>query len=100
MTRKLREVEQEILRCSRCGKCRSVCPVFTESLIESQVARGKIALAEAALEERLDVSIVLSDRMTLCLNCKSCVANCPAEVHIAENVRFLRHYINKNAFKL
>jgi glycolate oxidase iron-sulfur subunit len=95
VAKKLRVVEQEILRCSRCGKCRSVCPVFTESLVESQVARGKIALAEAALEERLDVSRVLSDRMTLCLNCKSCVTNCPAEVRTDEIVLAARDHLHE-----
>jgi glycolate oxidase iron-sulfur subunit len=101
VTKKLQDVEQEILRCSRCGKCRSVCPVFAESLVESQVARGKIALAEAALDERLDVSRVLSDRMTLCLNCKSCVANCPAEVRADEIVLAARDHLHekgKNPF--
>jgi heterodisulfide reductase subunit C len=29
-----------------------------------------------------------------------CEANCTADVHIAENVRFLRAYISKEVYKL
>jgi heterodisulfide reductase subunit C len=35
-----------------------------------------------------------------CLLCKMCEVNCPAGVHIAENVRALRHHINRTAFGL
>ncbi len=97
----LERVEEEIRRCSRCGKCRSVCPVFAESLAEAQVARGKIALAGAALDGDIHVSRVLSERMTLCLNCKTCVANCPAEVRADEIVLAARSYLHekgKNPF--
>jgi heterodisulfide reductase subunit C len=33
-----------------------------------------------------------------CLLCKMCEANCPAGVNIAENVRALRHHINRTQF--
>lgn len=35
-----------------------------------------------------------------CLLCKMCEENCPAGVHIAENVRSLRVYINKEVYGL
>jgi heterodisulfide reductase subunit C len=35
-----------------------------------------------------------------CLLCKMCEVNCPAGVHIAENVRALRHHINRTVFGL
>jgi heterodisulfide reductase subunit C len=35
-----------------------------------------------------------------CLLCKMCEENCPAGVHIAENVRSLRHHINRTVFGL
>jgi len=46
----LSSVAKEIAKCSKCGKCRSVCPVFIETGNEGMVARGRIALAEALLE--------------------------------------------------
>ncbi len=35
-----------------------------------------------------------------CLLCGMCAENCPAEVNIADNVRFLRKYINEKKFNL
>jgi heterodisulfide reductase subunit C2 len=35
-----------------------------------------------------------------CLLCKMCEENCPAGVHIAENVRTLRHHIVRTGFGL
>jgi len=100
-SKSLEKVEEEIRRCSRCGKCRSVCPVFAESLAEGQVARGKIALAGAALDKDLDISRTLSRRMTLCLNCKSCVEHCPSEVRVDEIILAARNHLHekgKNPF--
>jgi glycolate oxidase iron-sulfur subunit len=91
----LADVEKEIRRCSRCGKCRSVCPVFAEVLAEPLAARGKIALARAALDGDIRASRVLSDRMTLCLNCKACVTNCPAEVRADEVILGARNYLHE-----
>ena len=35
-----------------------------------------------------------------CLLCKMCEENCPSGVHIAENLRTLRHHINRTVFGL
>jgi heterodisulfide reductase subunit C len=35
-----------------------------------------------------------------CLLCRMCKGNCPAGVHIAENVRTLRHHIVRTGFGL
>jgi len=101
VSKRLEDLEEEILRCSRCGTCRQVCPVFAETLTEVQVARGKIALAGAALDGRIDASRELSRRMTLCLNCKTCVEKCPSGVRADEIVLAARdrlHREGKNPF--
>jgi len=43
----IEEAKKEIAKCAKCGKCRSVCPVFLETGDETRVARGRISLAEA-----------------------------------------------------
>ena len=35
-----------------------------------------------------------------CLLCRMCEEYCPAEVHIVENILYLRRYINEEEFKL
>jgi len=73
-------LEEELARCARCGQCRSVCPVFLETGEESQVARGRIALAEAVLQGRLGLSRRVVESFRSCISCMRCGAQCPTGV--------------------
>ena len=78
----IKKLEDDILRCAKCGLCRSVCPVFIELGRESSVARGKIALIEALAEARLKVTSTLDEKIQCCLLCGTCVENCPSGVRV------------------
>lgn len=88
-------VTGEIERCLKCGLCRSVCPVFAEVLDESGCARGKIALIEALSEDNLTLSRIFSDRLSKCLDCKSCMEACPSGIKVDELVLAARAEIFK-----
>jgi len=86
----LAAVRAELERCSRCGKCRSVCPVFDVSLNEAMVTRGRIELLRAFLEGRLPVTRQLIRYLNSCLKCLRCASICPSGVdfkRVAEAVR-------------
>ena len=78
-------------KCRSCGTCRSVCPVFAEIGTEGSVARGKVALIRSVLEGDADLSEIFEDRVLLCLNCKTCVANCPNSVPVDDLILAARH---------
>jgi heterodisulfide reductase subunit C len=78
--------------CMNCGVCSAVCPMGIELLPRKLFRYVLLGLEEKVLEN--------TETIYSCLLCKMCEANCPARVHIAENVRFLRYYINKKVFKL
>ena len=40
--KKLPPVQEQIMKCVRCGKCRSVCPVFAEIRNETAAPRGHV----------------------------------------------------------
>lgn len=73
-------VEKEIAKCSKCGKCRSVCPVFVEVKSEGMVARGRIALAEALLNGEISDTAKMRRYLWGCLKCLRCVEGCPSAV--------------------
>lgn len=91
----LDRLHAEINRCLKCGLCRSVCPVFAEVLDESACARGKIALAEALVDNNLSLSATFSDRLSKCLNCKSCMEACPSGIKVDELILAARAEIFK-----
>lgn len=80
----LEKYRDEIFCCMRCGNCRAVCPTFAEDMDESMVARGRLGLAEAVLDGRLSTGKVFRDRISSCIDCKSCVVNCPSGVRVDE----------------
>lgn len=69
----------EIMKCVRCGQCRAVCPIFLESGVEGDVARGRIYLVKQLLEGKLD-GADLDRALSRCLACKSCFQECPSGV--------------------
>ncbi len=85
-----RLLAEELELCSRCGKCRSVCPVFAESLNEAMVARGRIELLKALLGGRLRPTRQLARYLNSCVKCLRCASVCPSGVDfklVAEAVR-------------
>lgn len=84
--RELLRRKDEADKCRSCGACRSVCPVFAEVGVESAVARGKVALVKAVLAGDLPLTDVFDEKLQLCLNCKSCVAECPNDVRVDDLV--------------
>ncbi|MBM7855032.1 glycolate oxidase iron-sulfur subunit [Desulfohalotomaculum tongense] len=74
------EIENEIIKCMKCGNCQAVCPLYKETKFEGSVARGKVKLAEAVLKGKLEYTEDLAKIFETCLTCKACSANCPCGV--------------------
>ncbi|MFO7931442.1 MAG: (Fe-S)-binding protein [Thermodesulfobacteriota bacterium] len=80
----LKELEKDLGRCNRCGMCQAVCPLYVETQLEADVARGKIVLVENLGKEILDNPKAVKQRLDRCLLCGSCAAACPAGVPVLE----------------
>jgi heterodisulfide reductase subunit C len=78
--------------CMNCGVCTAVCPMGIEVLPRRLFRYVLLGMEEQVVEE--------TESIYSCLLCKMCEVNCPAGVHIAENVRSLRHHINRKVFGL
>jgi len=78
--------------CMNCGVCTAVCEMGIELLPRKLFRYVLLGIKDRVLE---NIETIYS-----CLLCKMCEVNCPAGVHIAENVRSLRYYINKKVYKL
>lgn len=82
--------------CSKCGKCRQVCPTFLEELKETQVARGRIHLSLRAEEGKLPPAPSLKHALTTCLLCLRCAEHCPNKIDIENIIIPAReHFLDK-----
>ncbi len=80
----VKELEDQLVVCMRCGMCQAVCPVYAETGREADVARGKLALLEGLAQEMFKDPKGVNDRLTRCLLCGSCSANCPSGVKVLD----------------
>ncbi|MFZ5450108.1 MAG: (Fe-S)-binding protein [Thermodesulfobacteriota bacterium] len=80
----VKELDDQIVVCMRCGMCQSVCPLFAETGREADVARGKLALLDGLAQELFANPQGVQDRLTRCLLCGSCAANCPGGVKVLD----------------
>ncbi len=84
LARRVKELEDQLVVCIRCGTCQSVCPLFEQTHREADVARGKLALLDGLGKNMFADARGVDERLNRCLLCGSCAANCPSGVNVVE----------------
>jgi glycolate oxidase iron-sulfur subunit len=84
LARLMKELDDQLVACMRCGLCQAVCPLFAETGREADVARGKLALLSGLAQEILQNPQGVQDHLNRCLLCGSCAANCPSGVKVLD----------------
>jgi len=80
LLRMLGELDDQLVTCMRCGMCQAVCPIYAQTGREFDVARGKLALLDGLAHEMVKDPKGVQDKVSQCLLCGSCAANCPSGV--------------------
>lgn len=80
----VRELEEQLSACTRCGMCQAVCPLYRETTQESSVARGKLAILDGLMREAFKEPHKSLEQLSRCLLCGACEANCPSGVRVLE----------------
>jgi FAD/FMN-containing dehydrogenase/Fe-S oxidoreductase len=86
------ELADEVANCNGCGHCRSefagerMCPIFRATHAEAASPRAKANLLRSLFQEGADPRLFSSDDVRevadLCVNCRMCASECPAQVNI------------------
>ena len=84
LAQSLLELDDMLVSCMRCGLCQAVCPVYTTTMREADVTRGKIALLENLAHSMIADAESVNEKLNRCLLCGSCQANCPSGVRIMD----------------
>jgi glycolate oxidase iron-sulfur subunit len=74
-------------KCTDCGNCRTVCPVFLIKKEEIYSTRGRINLIKGLASKELDPNGEIRERINICLGCGQCVTSCPADVNYPEIIK-------------
>ncbi|MBI5642436.1 MAG: (Fe-S)-binding protein [Deltaproteobacteria bacterium] len=78
---KLNTLKDEILKCVKCGTCRSVCPTFRVIGRETASARGKLTLIDAYLKGEIGLTEEYQRHIKECTLCGACRDTCPKGVN-------------------
>jgi glycolate oxidase len=90
--------DNEILICVKCGFCRTGCPVFSQTNLESTNARGKVILAYNLLTGKLEPSEALAEKLYQCTTCMNCTMTCPSKINVAGIVESIRAYLVREGY--
>ena len=71
---------EDLLQCMRCGFCLPTCPTFSLTGRERSSPRGRVALARAVAEEKLEFNQAMKEEAFFCLDCRACTTACPSGV--------------------
>lgn len=85
-----KRLEKEMLTCTLCGFCKSVCPCFEDNQWDPSVARGKVILAYGLSRGEIPADESVVERLYQCTTCKDCERRCPSNIQVVEIVEAAR----------
>jgi len=85
-----KKLEKEMLTCTFCGFCKSVCPYFEDNQWDPSVARGKVILAYGLARREIPADESVVQRLYQCTTCKDCERRCPSNIKVVDIVESAR----------
>lgn len=95
---KLEDFKCEINKCSKCGLCQSVCPIYKLTGNDCAVSRGKFVMLEGVLKGDLKLSQNINKYLDLCLKCNKCSDFCPSAIDVCKIFEIAKYEYVKNTF--
>jgi len=84
------QFRDQVLRCSSCGFCRAVCPVFGITKRPALNARGKMLILKEVMDGNIELNDELTETLFQCTTCASCTDQCPSGVDPPEIIKEVR----------
>jgi glycolate oxidase iron-sulfur subunit len=76
----LKELENELNKCTTCGYCTYWCPIYQEDPQEGSVTRGKLKILKDLLAGKIEYSEKTAEILERCLLCGTCLDHCTEKV--------------------
>ena len=92
-----RNFREHVLKCSRCGFCQAVCPVFGATLRPAYNARGKMLVLKEVMDGTIELNDELIETLFQCITCANYFRNCPSGVNVPDIIKMVRKDIQHHA---
>ena len=97
--KELKDYKETIHKCSKCGLCQSVCPIYLETGNECTVSRGQFIMLQGVIKGDLKLSKTVNKYLDYCLKCGKCSDFCPSDIDIVEVILSAKAEYFKNSFE-
>lgn len=94
--KKLEDFKVEINKCSKCGLCQSVCPIYKLTGNDCAVSRGKFVMLDGVLKGDLKLNSNINKYLDLCLKCDKCSNFCPSSIDVCKILETAKYNYEKN----
>lgn len=84
------QLKEEVYKCSKCGLCKSVCPIYLATKNEMFSPRGRHIILNNFLQNNKKPSNDFFKNLDVCLNCNLCKDFCPSNIDSGEIFRKLK----------
>jgi glycolate oxidase len=78
--KKLKEYWMDTMVCTQCGFCKSVCPGFQVTRMDTRSPRAKVMLAYGLIKGDFEPDESVRDVLYVCSTCMDCTRRCPSKV--------------------
>lgn len=96
--KKLEDFADDINKCSKCGLCQSVCPVYKITGNDCAVSRGKFVMLDGVLKGDLKLGKNIEKYLDMCLKCGKCRSFCPSDIDVCAIFNTAKYECAKNTF--
>lgn len=97
--KKLEDFADDINKCSKCGLCQSVCPVYKITGNDCAVSRGKFVMLDGVLKGDLKLNKNIEKYLDMCLKCGKCKDFCPSNIDVCEIFNTAKYECAKNTIQ-
>ncbi|MCD8377498.1 MAG: (Fe-S)-binding protein [Candidatus Gastranaerophilales bacterium] len=97
--KELKDYKEEIHRCSKCGLCQAVCPIYRLTGNECTVSRGQFIMLDGIVKQQLKMNKNINKYLDLCLKCGKCTNFCPSEIDVIDILLAAKHIYFKNSIQ-
>ena len=88
------DIREEVYKCSKCGLCQSVCPIYLATKNEMYLSRGRYIVLNNFYNFNKKLSRKFIKDLDLCLNCNLCKNFCPSNIDAREIFTLLKSQNN------
>lgn len=96
----LADFKEDIHKCSKCGLCQAVCPVYQITKNDCTVSRGQFIMLKGLINGHLKMTKKLNHYLDLCLKCGMCSKFCPSGIDAVDIIVAAKHeYFKRHTFE-